>query len=50
AIIFEGDDPNVSEHITYRDLYERTCRFANALKSMGVGKGDRVVIYLPMIP
>ncbi|MBN8195001.1 acetate--CoA ligase [Thalassospira povalilytica] len=50
AIIFEGDDPNVSEHITYRDLHERTCRFANALKSMGVGKGDRVVIYLPMIP
>ncbi|MBC07636.1 acetate--CoA ligase [Thalassospira sp.] len=50
AIIFEGDDPNVSEHITYRDLYERTCRFANALKSMGVAKGDRVVIYLPMIP
>ncbi|KZB73608.1 MULTISPECIES: acetate--CoA ligase [Thalassospira] len=50
AIIFEGDDPNVSEHITYRDLYERTCRFANALKTMGVAKGDRVVIYLPMIP
>ncbi|MCC9621475.1 acetate--CoA ligase [Thalassospira sp. MA62] len=50
AIIFEGDDPSVSENITYRDLYERTCRFANALKSMGVGKGDRVVIYLPMIP
>lgn len=50
AIIFEGDDPSVSEHITYRDLHERTCRFANALKSMGVGKGDRVVIYLPMIP
>ncbi len=50
AIIFEGDDPGVSEHITYRDLYERTCRFANALKSMGVAKGDRVVIYLPMIP
>jgi len=50
AIIFEGDDPNVSEHITYRDLHERTCRFANALKSMGVAKGDRVVIYLPMIP
>ncbi|MEQ8391100.1 MAG: acetate--CoA ligase, partial [Thalassospira sp.] len=50
AIIFEGDDPSVSEHITYRDLYERTCRFANALKSMGVSKGDRVVIYLPMIP
>jgi acetyl-CoA synthetase len=50
AIIFEGDDPSVSEHITYKDLHERVCRFANALKSMGVGKGDRVVIYLPMIP
>ncbi|MBV16765.1 MAG: acetate--CoA ligase [Thalassospira sp.] len=50
AIIFEGDDPSVSEHIPYRDLHDRPCRFANALKSMGVGKGDRVVIYLPMIP
>jgi acetyl-CoA synthetase len=50
AIIWEGDDPDQSEHITYRELYERVCRCANALKSLGVQKGDRVTIYLPMIP
>ncbi len=50
AIIWEGDDPNVSKHITYRELHEQVCRFANALKSLGVKKGDRVTIYLPMIP
>jgi len=50
AIIWEGDDPSTSERITYRDLYGRVCRFANALKSLGVKKGDRVTIYLPMIP
>src|SRR6202051_4947488 len=50
AIIWEGDDPDVSEHISYRELYERVCQCANALKSLGVGKGDRVTIYLPMIP
>lgn len=50
AIIWEGDDPSESEHITYRDLYERVCRFANAMKTLGVKKGDRVCIYLPMIP
>src|SRR3984957_3863096 len=50
AIIWEGDDPNRSEHITYRQLHERVCQCANALKSLGVGKGDRVTIYLPMIP
>src|ERR1700683_794037 len=50
AIIWEGDDPNQSEHISYRRLYERVCQCANALKSLGVGKGDRVTIYLPMIP
>ena len=50
AIIWEGDDPNQSEHISYRQLYERVCQCANALKSLGVGKGDRVTIYLPMIP
>ena len=50
AIIWEGDNPDESEHITYRDLHERVCRFANALKARGVGKGDRVCIYLPMIP
>ncbi|HWK34269.1 MAG TPA: acetate--CoA ligase, partial [Hyphomicrobium sp.] len=50
AIIWEGDDPSDDEKITYRELYERVCRFANVLKSHGVKKGDRVTIYLPMIP
>jgi acetyl-CoA synthetase len=50
AIIWEGDDPSVNERITYRQLYERVCQCANALKSLGVKKGDRVTIYLPMIP
>jgi acetyl-CoA synthetase len=50
AIIWESDDPAVSERITYRELYERVCQCANALKSMGIEKGDRVTIYLPMIP
>jgi len=50
AIIWEGDNPDESTHITYRDLHERVCRFANALKARGVGKGDRICIYLPMIP
>ena len=50
AIIWEGDDPSQSETITYRELYHRVCRLANALRSLGVQKGDRVTIYLPMIP
>ncbi|MFO1209697.1 MAG: acetate--CoA ligase [Amaricoccus sp.] len=50
AIIWESDDPAVSEHITYRQLHAEVCRFANVLKELGVGKGDRVVLYLPMIP
>ncbi|MGC1523967.1 MAG: acetate--CoA ligase [Steroidobacteraceae bacterium] len=50
AIIWEGDDPGQSEYISYRDLYERVCQCANALKSLGVERGDRVTIYLPMIP
>ena len=50
AIVWEGDDPALSEHITYRDLHERVCKFANALKARGVKRGDRVTIYLPMIP
>ncbi|MGF1463084.1 MAG: acetate--CoA ligase [Maricaulaceae bacterium] len=50
AIIWEGDDPNSSETITYRVLHERVCRFANVLKKLGVKKGDRVTLYLPMIP
>jgi acetyl-CoA synthetase len=50
AIIWEGDDPSESKSITYRDLHEEVCRFANVLKSRGVKKGDRVTIYMPMIP
>lgn len=50
AIIWEGDDPSQSQRISYRDLHQRVCRFANALKAHGVAKGDRVVIYMPMIP
>ncbi|WP_316858363.1 acetate--CoA ligase [uncultured Cohaesibacter sp.] len=50
AIIWEGDDPSEHEHITYRQLYERVCKLANAYKDMGVSKGDRVILYLPMIP
>ena len=51
AIIWEPDDPNdPALHITYRELHGHVCKMANVLKSMGVKKGDRVVIYLPMIP
>ncbi len=51
AIIWEPDDPNTpAKHITYRELHENVCRLANVLKSRGVKKGDRVTIYLPMIP
>ncbi|MEM9341684.1 MAG: AMP-binding protein, partial [Pseudomonadota bacterium] len=51
AIIWEPDSPEEpAQHITYRDLHREVCLFANVLKSMGVGKGDRVIIYLPMIP
>ena len=50
AIIWEGDDPKNSTHISYQELYESVCRFANALKERGVSKGDRVCIYMPMIP
>ena len=50
AIIWEGDDPKASQKITYRKLHEEVCRFANVLKANGVKKGDRVTIYLPMIP
>jgi acetyl-CoA synthetase len=50
AIIWEGDDPSTAKHITYRELYEQVCQCANALKSLGVQKGDRITIYLPMIP
>jgi acetyl-CoA synthetase len=50
AIIFEGDDPNDSRHITYRELHAEVCKFSNTLTHLGVVKGDRVAIYLPMIP
>ncbi|PIQ04270.1 MAG: acetate--CoA ligase, partial [Nitrospirae bacterium CG18_big_fil_WC_8_21_14_2_50_70_55] len=50
ALIWEGDDPAHDRHITYRELHEQVCRFANVLKANGVKKGDRVTIYLPMIP
>jgi len=50
AIIWEGDDPTRDEKITYRQLLERVSKFANVLKNLGVKKGDRVTIYLPMIP
>jgi acetyl-CoA synthetase len=50
AIIWEGDDPSESRHITYRQLHEQVCRFSNVLTDLGVSKGDRVTIYLPMIP
>ncbi|PKA96840.1 acetyl-coenzyme A synthetase [Flavobacteriaceae bacterium MAR_2009_75] len=51
AILFESNDPNEeAQHITYRDLHEKVCRMANVLLDQGVKKGDRVCIYLPMIP
>jgi acetyl-CoA synthetase len=50
AIIWEGDDPKDSRHITYRELHEQVSRLANVLKARGVKKGDRVTVYLPMIP
>ncbi|RMH48915.1 MAG: acetate--CoA ligase [Alphaproteobacteria bacterium] len=50
AIIWESDDPGVSQHISYGELHHQVCKFANVLKALGIGKGDRVVIYLPMIP
>jgi acetyl-CoA synthetase len=50
AIIWEADDPKIDKKITYRELHDRVCRLANVLKDQGVRKGDRVTIYLPMIP
>ncbi len=49
AIVWEGDEPGETLRVTYRDLHERVCRFANVLKAQGVAKGDRVTLYLPMI-
>ena len=50
AIIWEGDEPDQQQHITYTQLHEHVCKFSNALKARGVGKGDRVCIYMPMVP
>ncbi|MEM7530017.1 MAG: AMP-binding protein, partial [Pseudomonadota bacterium] len=50
AIIWEADEPGAHEHITYKKLHEEVCRFANVLKDLGISKGDRVVLYIPMIP
>jgi len=50
ALIFEADEPGTGRSLTYREIYEETCRFANLLKSYNVGRGDRVMIYMPMIP
>jgi len=49
AIIWEGDDPDSSESITYQELYEMVCKFANGMKDLGILKGDRVCLYMPMI-
>jgi acetyl-CoA synthetase len=49
ALLWEGDDPSVSKAMTYRELHREVCKFANVLKGIGVKKGDRVTIYLPMI-
>jgi acetyl-CoA synthetase len=50
AILWEGDSPTESRRITYRELHAEVCRFANVLKGLGVARGDRITIYLPMIP
>jgi acetyl-CoA synthetase len=50
AILWEGDDPKDSKHITYKELHAEVCKLANALKGLGVKKGDRITVYMPMIP
>ena len=50
AIIWEGDNPEESKNISYQELHDEVCKLANAMKSLGVGKGDRVCIYMPMVP
>ena len=50
AIIFEGDDPSVSKKITYQELSDEVCKLANGLKKIGIKKGDRVTLYMPMVP
>jgi len=50
ALIWERDEPGQSRHVSYRELHREVCRMANSLKALGIGKGDRVVLYMPMIP
>ena len=50
AIIWEGDNPDDSKHITYSELHREVCKLSNVYKKLGVKKGDRVVLYIPMIP
>jgi acetyl-CoA synthetase len=50
ALIWEGDDPEVSQRISYQELHDKVCQLANALREIGVEKGDRVCLYMPMIP
>jgi acetyl-CoA synthetase len=50
ALIWEGDALGTDRHITYNEMYEQVCKLSNAYKSLGIGKGDRVVLYMPMIP
>jgi acetyl-CoA synthetase len=50
AIIWEGDNPNISRHVTYRELHDQVCRMGNAMKLLGIKRGDCVTIYLPMVP
>ena len=50
AIVWEGDDPGIDKKLTYRELHAEVCRFANVLKALGARKGDRICIYMPMVP
>ena len=50
AIVWEGDNPAESKHVTYNELHHQVCKLANVYKNLGVAKGDRVVLYMPMIP
>lgn len=50
AIIWEGDEPEWDKHISYQELHDQVCLLANAMKDLGIGKGDRVIIYMPMVP
>ena len=50
AIVWEGDNPAESKHVTYNEMHKQVCKLANVYKNLGVSKGDRVVLYMPMIP